>query len=104
MKVRLQEHFLDQIVITQINGKPNIVTFRSTVANILHDFHAPPKNVDRETEKLNIIRTASRLIKSDIKLIKTSNNIYPLIEPKAETNEHKLSTTDTEAFARGYLG
>ena len=72
MKARLQEHFGDQIFITEINGKPNVVTFRSTVANILHDFQAKPKNVDLETEKLNIIRTASRLIKSDIKLIKTS--------------------------------
>ena len=54
MKARLQEHFGDQIIITEINGKPNLATFRSTVANILHDFHAQPKNVDLETEKLNI--------------------------------------------------
>ena len=39
MKARLQEQFGDQIIITEINGKPNVVTFRSTVANILHDFH-----------------------------------------------------------------
>ena len=39
MKARLQEHFGDQIIITEINGKPNVVTFRSTVDNILHDFH-----------------------------------------------------------------
>ena len=93
MKARLQEHFGDQIIITEINGKPNVVTFRSTVANILHDFHAQPKNVDLETEKLNIIRTASRLIKSDIKLIKTSNDIYPLIETEAETNANFLPQT-----------
>ena len=92
MKARLQEHFRDQIIITEINGKPNVVTFRSTVANILHDFHAQPKNVDLETEKLNIIRTAS-LIKSDIKLIKTLNDIYPLIETEAETNANFLPQT-----------
>ncbi|CAH3160575.1 unnamed protein product [Porites lobata] len=93
MKARLQEHFGDQIIITEINGKPNVVTFRSTVANILHDFHAQPKNVHLETEKLNIIRTASRLIKSDIKLIKTSNDIYPLIETEADTNANFLPQT-----------
>ena len=54
MKARLQEHFGDQIFVTEINGKPNVVTFRRTVANILYDFHAQPKNVDLETEKLNI--------------------------------------------------
>ena len=37
MKARLQEHLGDQIIITEFNGKPNFVTFRSTVANILHD-------------------------------------------------------------------
>ena len=63
------------------------------MANILHDFHAQPKNVDLETEKLNIIRTASRLIKSDIKLIETSNDIYPLIETGAETNTNFLPQT-----------
>ena len=93
MKARLQEHFGDQLIITEINGKAKVVTFRSTVANILHDFHAQPKNVDLETEKLNIIRTASRLIKSDIKLIKTSNDIYPLIETEAETNSNFLPQT-----------
>ena len=56
------------------------------MANILPDFHAQPKSVDLETEKLNIIRTASKLIKSDIKLIKTSNDIYPFIETEAERN------------------
>ena len=63
------------------------------MANILHDFHAQPKNVDLGTEKLNIIRPASRLIKSDIKLIKTSNDIYPLIEKGAETNANFLPQT-----------
>ena len=93
MKARLQEHFDDQIIITEINGKPNVVTFRSTVTNIVHDFHAKPKNVDLEAEKLNIIRTASRLIKSDIKLIKTSNDINPLIETEAEMNANFLPQT-----------
>lgn len=93
MKARLYEHFCDQIIITDINRKPNVVAFRSTVANILHDFHAQPKNVDLETEKLYIIRTASRLIKSDIKLIESSNDIYPLIEAEAETNADFLPQT-----------
>lgn len=102
MKARLQEHFSDQIIITEINGKPNVATFRSTVANILHDFHAQPKNFDLETEKLNIIRTASKLIKSDIKLIKTSNDIYPLIETEAETNANFLPQT-LKLFLEGLL-
>ena len=30
MKARLQEHFGDQIIITEINGKPNVVTSART--------------------------------------------------------------------------
>ena len=56
--------------------------------------HAQPKNVDLETEKLNIIQTASRLVRSDTKLIiKSPNDIYPLIETKAETNANFLPQT-----------
>ncbi|KAL9969583.1 hypothetical protein ACROYT_G021813 [Oculina patagonica] len=80
MKARLQEQFGDQIIITEINGKPNVVTFRSTASAILHEFHSQQKDVDLDTEKLSIIRTASRLIKNDIELLKTSNEVYPLIE------------------------
>ena len=102
MKARLQEHFGDGIIITDINGKPNVVTLRSTVTTILYEFHARPKNADPETEKLNIIRTASRLIKSDIKLIKTSNDIYPLIEAETETNANFLRQT-LKLFLEGIL-
>ena len=43
MKARLQEHFGNQIMITDTNGKPNFVTFRSNVTTILHEFHTRQK-------------------------------------------------------------
>lgn len=102
MKARLQEHFGNQIMITDINGKPNVVTFRSNVTTIVHEFHTRQKNVDLETEKLNIIRTASKLIKNDIKLIETSNEVYPLIEKESETNANFLPYT-LKLFLEGIL-
>ena len=39
MKSRLKEHFSDQILITEINGKANVVTLRSTAEFILQEFH-----------------------------------------------------------------
>lgn len=39
MKSKLKEHFSDQILITEINGKANAVTFRSTAETILQEFH-----------------------------------------------------------------
>ena len=93
MKARLQEHLGDQIIIAEINGKPNVVTFRSSVAAIFQEFHAQHKVVDLETEKLSITRAASRLIKNDIKLRETSNEIYPLIETDPEKNANLLQAT-----------
>lgn len=102
MKTRLQEHFGDKIIVTEINGKPNVVTFRSTVIAILHKYRIQRKDVDVETEKMNIIKTASRLIKNAIKLIKTSNETYPLIKTDAEKNANFLPAT-LQIFLEGIL-
>ena len=102
MKARLQEHFGDQIIITEINGKPNVVTFRSTASAILHEFHSQQKEVDLDSEKLSIIRIASRLIKNDIKLLQTSSEVYPSIETEAEKNVDFLPAT-LKIFLEGIL-
>lgn len=81
MKTKIREHF------SEINGKPNIATFRSTAETILHEFHVTSKKVvDRESEKNNIIQTAASLIKNDIKAMKTSNDNYPHIDNDMETS------------------
>ena len=36
MKKRTTEHFGNNVIITEINGKPNVVTLRSNAASILH--------------------------------------------------------------------
>ena len=51
LKNRLTEHFKDEIVFTEINGKQNVVTFRSKAKNILHDFYKSSKSSDVEVEK-----------------------------------------------------
>ena len=80
MKSRLKEHFGDQILITEINGKSNVVTFRSTVETILQESHARPK-AHPEEEKKHIIKAAAKLIKNDIKMVEPSTENYP---PAAE--------------------
>ena len=76
MKAKLKEHFGDQIIITEINGKVNVVTFRGTADAVLQDFHARQKD-DPEREKMHIIQAAAKLIRDDIKSVKTSNESYP---------------------------
>jgi hypothetical protein len=74
MKYRVQKHFGPDIIITEINGVPNVVTFCYTAKSILYDFFKRPNT---STDKDSIIKAAARLIQSDIKAIPTSKATYP---------------------------
>ena len=74
---KLKEHFGDRLVITHINGKSNIVTFRNTAAAILQDFYNSQQKPALSSEKIRLVQTASKLIMSDIKLVETENNCHP---------------------------
>lgn len=50
MQQKLQEHFGDRIVQTEINGKPNVVTFRSKVSALLHNFYVIRKVIPTQTK------------------------------------------------------
>ena len=78
LKSRLLDHFGEDIIITNMPRLKNVVTFRPKVSKILYDFHKLPKCDDPEEEKMNIIRTASQLIKSDIKEMPANKDTYPV--------------------------
>jgi len=71
------KYFGDKIIITNINGKPNVVTFRTTATAILQEFHKHQDDVDIKEQQMNIIKTAAKLIKNDLKSIPTSSDSYP---------------------------
>ena len=77
MKKRVIKHLGDDVIVTEINGKPNVVTFCSNAASILHKFYERSKQQDDNVEKLRIIETVANLIKNDIKLVETSKINYP---------------------------
>ena len=75
---------LVKIIETEINGKPNVITFRNKAKAVLFDFYSH-QDLDPEKDKLRIIETAAKLIKDDIKAVKTSHSSYPSFdELKAE--------------------
>lgn len=76
MKTKINEHFADEVIITEINGKGNVVTVRGTAESVLQQFHARQKD-DPQMEKYHIIQAAAKLIKDDIKSIDSSNKFYP---------------------------
>ncbi|KAG0717191.1 hypothetical protein GWK47_054962 [Chionoecetes opilio] len=77
MKDKLLNQFGDKIIIADMNGKPNVVTFRGVASSILQAFYRQQKESDPEAEKLRLIKTAADLIKSDIKQVSQIRNIYP---------------------------
>jgi len=70
MKKNLLEHFGDKIIIAEINGCPNIITFIDTASSVLTDFYWKPKRMDTEAE------AAASLIK-DGKSVVLDKDIYP---------------------------
>ena len=76
MKDKLKEHFGDELVITEISGKSSIVTLKTTAASILHNFYCHSKLEDCNADKLRIIKTAAKLIKSDIQSVNQIKDSY----------------------------
>ena len=62
LKEKLKEHYGNQIIITEINGKPNVVTFRSNVDTLLFDFYKEQRLQDSQCDAMRIIKRAAVLI------------------------------------------
>ena len=77
MKEKILEDYGDKIIITEIDGKPNIVTMWSKASTILHEFYSCPKSENSESEKLRMITTVVKLIKNDIKSVSQKSDTYP---------------------------
>ena len=82
LQEKLLTYFKDQIVISNIQGKPNVVTFISTANKILADFHSNRSSDDANVEKLRVIKAAEELIKIDIKSLPV-HGVYPTVEELA---------------------
>ena len=85
MKEELLGHLKNEIVITEINGRSNVVTLKSTADSILQEFHkSQVANKSQEEEKQMIIQTAARLIKQEIKSVTTPGTSYPQVDADVE--------------------
>ena len=59
MKKRLKEYF-GKIIITDINGKPNVTTFYSTASAILQQFYQQQRNEDTEKREVETCWSSSK--------------------------------------------
>ena len=46
MKNKLKEHFGSKIVISELDGRSNVVTLQTTATEILHDFYQNTRKTD----------------------------------------------------------
>ena len=77
MKKKLRNHFGNDLLITNINGKPDVATFWNTAADIFDKFYQTPKETDPEAERMRVIQTAAHLIRNNINYVSTSPEEYP---------------------------
>ncbi|KAK5865254.1 hypothetical protein PBY51_016431 [Eleginops maclovinus] len=84
MKKKLEKHF-GEIIYTQMDGKPTVVTMRTTAKAVLRDYYdAQKKETNTDEKKIKLVKAAAKLIKQDIKDIKLSNESYPNVNPQVE--------------------
>lgn len=84
MKQKLMEQFGDEIIITQLSGKPDVVTFRSNASAIMFGLYKEQRTKDSKSETMRIIQTAAKLIRCDIKSMDISCRSYPSREQMAD--------------------
>ena len=80
LKSRLLEHYVDSVLVAEVAGFHDIVTFRRKTSQILHDYFNKPNEDDEEAHKSAIIEAAAKFIKSDIKgIVASLNDEYPKV-------------------------
>lgn len=77
IKKRLMDHFKDEIIIFDKYGTSGVVTLRDTANKIMQDFYHHSKFNDAEEERLSIFTTAAKLLKTEIRSINVSKDVYP---------------------------
>lgn len=76
----VKEYFGDSVVITEINGKPNVITLRDNAANILHNFYSQAVKSDVTENKEQLLEAVAKVLKSDIKSANADVRQYPDFE------------------------
>ena len=88
MRKKLDQHLGDSVLVTNINGRKDVVTFRTKAAKLLQEFYDAPKPESENQEKKQIIDAAADLIRNEIKCIPTCKSSYPDIKKLSSLEEN----------------
>ena len=101
MKIRLQQHFGESIVISEIAGKADVVYHRKTVSQILLDFHQNQQNASNEP--LLVQKTSAKLIRNDSLSENFDTSFYPNSEDDAKCQVQFLPSSLRVASGQSQL-
>ena len=77
LKQKLEEKYGDFLMFSEIDGKRNVVCFRHTANYIINQIYYEERSSDPVEESLRVIKTAAKLIRSDIQDCDYNNLFYP---------------------------
>ena len=80
LKQKLQEHYGNSVCFAQKDGLNDVVTMREKTSYILRSHFEADEDIDEEARKMKNIKTAARLLKSDIKTVVPSGTGDILIQ------------------------
>ena len=72
IKTKLLEKFENDIIISTLNGRADVVTFRTTASKIQQNFLNQQLHSNENNKNYPIIKTAAELLKNEIKTKATS--------------------------------
>ena len=84
MKKKLQERYGNHIVFGEVAGKHDVICFRDICSFILSEQWYKERKSNVEEEKFRIIKTAAKLIASEIREITYDMNSYPEVNQLTE--------------------
>ena len=62
LKKKIIERFGDNVVIAEIDGRPDVITMRPTMTQILHNFYYERKKNSTHKEEMGLVKGAATKI------------------------------------------
>ena len=89
LKQKLIDRYEDLMYFAEIDGRPNIVCFRTTTSSIINEKWYNDRKTKVEDEAERIVETAAKIILSEIRAIEYNMEKYPSIEDISNLDENK---------------
>ena len=77
LQSKLKDYFGAKVIITNLPGKPSVMTFHKAFSEIVHSAWYAQRNSDQQSEKQRIVTTAADIVAADIRALPCECDVYP---------------------------